>query len=64
MSPDQDVGLATYNGEPVEVNVFSGSSVLDAGQPTGKVEKVYRLLSPLAKHEVGTIRCLGLNVGW
>ena len=61
-SPDQDVGLATYNNERVEVEVYSGSSVLDPGSPTGKTETVHRLLSPLARHEVGTIRCLGLNV--
>jgi hypothetical protein len=71
---DLDVGLAVYNngklgkeGEgdavEVEVKVFSGRSVLDAGEPTGEVKKVGRLLSPLGRDEVGTIRCIGLNVG-
>lgn len=58
-----DVGLASYNAEEVKVNVYSGSTVLEAGQQTGKEEVVERILSPLAKHEVGTIRCIGLNVG-
>lgn len=59
---DQDVGLATYAGEPVEVEVFAGRSVLEPGERTGKKEHVERLLSPLAASEVGTIRCIGLNV--
>ncbi|KWU46720.1 putative mitochondrion protein [Rhodotorula sp. JG-1b] len=58
---DQDVGLATYAGEPVEVEVFAGRSVLEPGERTGKKEHVERLLSPLAASEVGTIRCIGLN---
>jgi hypothetical protein len=57
-----DVGLASYRDEPIRVNVYSGSSVLDAGSQTGKEEILERLLSPVAKHEVGTIRCIGLNV--
>lgn len=57
-----DVGLATFNGEPVEVELFSGSSVVAAGERTGRKETVGRLLSPLAESEVGTIRCIGLNV--
>jgi hypothetical protein len=32
-----DVGLASYNSEEIKVNVYSGSTVLDAGQQTGKV---------------------------
>jgi hypothetical protein len=57
-----DVGLASYNSEEIKVNVYSGSTVLDAGQQTGKEEVVERILSPLARNEVGTIRCIGLNV--
>ncbi|GAA6041913.1 hypothetical protein JCM8097_000218 [Rhodosporidiobolus ruineniae] len=56
-----DVGLATYQGAPVEVEVYSGSSILSPGRPTGAKEEVKRLESPLAQHEVGTIRCIGLN---
>ncbi|OAQ64714.2 fumarylacetoacetate hydrolase [Pochonia chlamydosporia 170] len=58
---DVDVGLALRNGGAVEVDVFSGSSVLDPGHATGHVATIKRLLSPVAAHEVGTIRCIGLN---
>jgi hypothetical protein len=57
-----DVGKAVRNGEEVKVKVFSGSSVLRPGSPTDKVEVIDRILSPLAHEEVGTIRCIGLNV--
>jgi hypothetical protein len=42
--------------------VYSGKSVLSPGEATGKKELVARLLSPLSKEEVGSIRCIGLNV--
>lgn len=58
----QDVGLAMCNAQIVKAHVYSGSSVLAAGQKTGEVKEVGRLLSPLARGEVGTIRCIGLNV--
>ncbi|BGP18776.1 hypothetical protein JCM10213_004265 [Rhodosporidiobolus nylandii] len=58
---DVDVGLATYAGEPVEVTLFSGESVLQPGERTGEKALVERVLSPLAPEEVGTIRCIGLN---
>ncbi len=61
--PDVDVGLAAYAGEDVEVAVFSGSSVLKPGERTTRREMVERVLSPLTQDEVGTIRCIGLNVG-
>ncbi|KAL2263293.1 hypothetical protein VTK26DRAFT_7413 [Humicola hyalothermophila] len=56
-----DVSTAVRNGEKVEVNVFSGKSVLDPGSPTGEVVAIGHILSPLAQEEVGTIRCIGLN---
>ncbi|ORY73631.1 putative mitochondrion protein [Leucosporidium creatinivorum] len=59
--PKQDVGLASYAGEPIEVDLYSGSSILAPGEPTGESAVVGTLLSPLAAHEVGTIRCIGLN---
>jgi hypothetical protein len=62
VNPEQDVGLASYNDEAIEVEVFSGSSILQPGEKTGKKEVVGKLLSPLAQEEVGTIRCIGLNV--
>lgn len=57
-----DVGAAIRGGKDVEVEVFSGSSALSAGSLTGKKEVIGKLLSPLAESEVGTIRCIGLNV--
>ena len=57
-----DVGVALRKGLDVAVDVFSGTSVLAPGDRTGKIEKVLRVLSPLAASEVGTIRCIGLNV--
>jgi hypothetical protein len=57
-----DVGAAVRKGEDVVVNVYSGTSVLDAGSPTGETAVIGRILSPLARKEVGTIRCIGLNV--
>lgn len=57
-----DVGLATYSSQKVEINLFSGRSVLSPGSKTGEKVTLGKLLSPLAKEEVGTIRCIGLNV--
>lgn len=56
-----DVGVAVRKGQDVQVKVFSGSSVLDPGSATDKVEVIDRVLSPLDTDEVGTIRCIGLN---
>lgn len=57
-----DVGAATLAGNEVEVEIYSGSSVLSPGSPTGKKVIIGKLLSPLTQSEVGTIRCIGLNV--
>lgn len=46
----------------MQAEVFSGSSVLAPGEATGNIEAISRVLSPLASSEVGTIRCIGLNV--
>jgi hypothetical protein len=54
--------MALYKGQEVLVNVFSGSSVLAPGQDTGSTAVIDRVLSPLASDEIGTIRCIGLNV--
>ncbi|KAK4140656.1 uncharacterized protein C8A04DRAFT_31835 [Dichotomopilus funicola] len=56
-----DVGAAVRKGEDVEVKVYSGTSVLDTGSPTGETAVIGRILSPLTQQEVGTIRCIGLN---
>lgn len=62
VNAELDVGKATYEGKDVEVKVYSGSSVLNPGQATDQVESIGKLLSPLSVEEVGTIRCIGLNV--
>lgn len=62
VDPNVDVGTATRKGEDVEVRVFSGTSALKPGSLTEKIEKIAKVLSPLAQEEVGTIRCIGLNV--
>jgi hypothetical protein len=54
--------LALYQGKDVDVHPFSGNSVLSPGQITEATETISRVLSPLAQSEVGTIRCVGLNV--
>lgn len=62
VSPTLDVGLAIHQGNDVPVALFSGSSVLNPGSKTGTTESIARLLSPIAQNEVGSIRCIGLNV--
>lgn len=57
-----DVGVALREGKEVLVDIFSGKSVLSPGSSTGKTASIGKLLSPLAQEEVGTIRCVGLNV--
>ena len=57
-----DVGLALYDGKDVQVKRFTGSSILAPGTATEDVESIKTVLSPLAQEEVGTIRCIGLNV--
>jgi hypothetical protein len=59
-----DVGDAVRKGEDVQVRVYSGKSALDAGSPTGETAVIGRILSPLTQEEVGTIRCIGLNVSF
>lgn len=61
VNADQDVGLASRAGEEVRVEVYEGSSILEPGKPSGTIETLGRLLSPLAQSEVGSIRCIGLN---
>jgi len=57
-----DVGFALYSGKEVTAKVYSGSSLLDPGTDTGSKVTIGRALSPLTQKEVGTIRCIGLNV--
>ena len=58
---DLDVGLAVREGKEVNVDVFSGSSVLSPGEASGQSAVIDRVLSPLTQVEAGTIRCIGLN---
>ncbi|KAK3064490.1 hypothetical protein LTS18_006760, partial [Coniosporium uncinatum] len=61
VDPSVDVGAATINGDDVEVNIYSGSSILEPGQKTDRKETIGTLLSPVSREEAGTIRCIGLN---
>jgi 2-keto-4-pentenoate hydratase/2-oxohepta-3-ene-1,7-dioic acid hydratase in catechol pathway len=56
-----DVGLALRDSQEVEVDVYSGSSVLSPGEATGRQAIIERLFAPLPQSLVGTIRCIGLN---
>jgi hypothetical protein len=57
-----DIGAALYRKQDVWARVWSGSSILQPGTVTDKRLLVDRVLSPLTRDEVGTIRCIGLNV--
>ena len=57
-----DVGKALREGTRLEALRWTGSTVLSPGSKTDRVEIIHRVLSPLASNEVGTIRCIGLNV--
>ncbi|KXJ96070.1 fumarylacetoacetate hydrolase family protein [Microdochium bolleyi] len=56
-----DVGRALFDSKEVYARVWSGKSILAPGEKTEGRELVDRVLSPLARDEVGTIRCIGLN---
>jgi len=56
-----DVGAAILRGEEISIVVYSGTSVLSPGIPSGEFFTLGKLLSPLSRSEVGTIRCIGLN---
>ncbi|KDE04149.1 hypothetical protein MVLG_05375 [Microbotryum lychnidis-dioicae p1A1 Lamole] len=57
-----DIGRAIYEAkETVKVKLYTGNSVLNAGQATGEEVEIGELLSPLGQEEVGTIRGIGLN---
>ncbi|CRG86745.1 Fumarylacetoacetate hydrolase domain-containing protein 2 [Talaromyces islandicus] len=51
VDPKIDVGLALYEGKDVQVNRFTGSSILSPGENTGTVESIKTILSPLAQSE-------------
>lgn len=63
VDPDLDVGLASFAGSAFTANVYNCTSILDLGaKPTGEVVEVKTVLCPLEAAEVGSIRCIGLNV--
>lgn len=62
MQPNTQVGAALASSEPVAVREFTGTSALDlTAEPGPRVLTIRRLLPPLSRSEVGTIRCVGLN---
>ncbi|KAM0207770.1 hypothetical protein ACHAPA_011660 [Fusarium lateritium] len=63
VSGNADVGSALRNSQDIWAYLFTGSSVLAPGNRTEQKVQVDRVFSPLAQHEVGTIRCIGLNRG-
>ncbi|KAG9019690.1 hypothetical protein FRB90_011499 [Tulasnella sp. 427] len=57
-----DVGLAILKGSQVVVHEIAGKSALDPNaRLTEKKLTVSKLLSPLAREEIGIVRCIGLN---
>jgi 2-keto-4-pentenoate hydratase/2-oxohepta-3-ene-1,7-dioic acid hydratase in catechol pathway len=58
---ETDIGLAVREGKEVSLKTWTGTSVLAPGTVTGNTAIISKILSPLAAHEVGTIRCIGLN---
>ncbi|KAF1956838.1 fumarylacetoacetate hydrolase [Byssothecium circinans] len=57
-----DIGAALASNREVKVHLYTGTSILDLStQPTETTLTIATLLPPLAKTEVGTIRCIGLN---
>lgn len=58
---ETDIGLAVREGKEVSLKTWTGTSVLAPGTVTSNTAVVSKILSPLAAHEVGTIRCIGLN---
>jgi hypothetical protein len=65
VNQELDIGLALRKGEQdVKVRVFDGTSALNPGALSDRVESIERILSPLSQQEVGTIRCIGLNVSF
>lgn len=47
--------------KPIQAYEIIGSALDSAAQVTKNILTVKELLAPLARHEVGLVRCLGLN---
>ncbi|KAI0941392.1 hypothetical protein AcV7_002982 [Taiwanofungus camphoratus] len=61
VDPQLDVGLAFMQRKPIQAYEIIGSALDSAVQVTKNILTVKELLAPLARHEVGLVRCLGLN---
>ncbi|KAL4929875.1 fumarylacetoacetate hydrolase family protein [Aspergillus undulatus] len=63
LDPEVDIGLAVLEGREIQVTLFSGTSILNPGTKTNKVETIAKILSPLSQSEIGggAVRCIGLN---
>ncbi|KAJ7668142.1 hypothetical protein B0H17DRAFT_1088258 [Mycena rosella] len=56
-----DVGLAAHRGETIKAREIVGSALDPAASLSSTVLTVKHLLSPLAREEIGYVRCMGLN---
>ncbi|KAJ7461931.1 fumarylacetoacetate hydrolase [Mycena latifolia] len=61
VDPTLDVGLAAHKGATIKAHEIIGSALDPAARVSGTVLTVKHLLSPLAREQVGYVRCLGLN---
>ncbi|RXW25744.1 hypothetical protein EST38_g29 [Candolleomyces aberdarensis] len=55
------LGLAAFQGKPIQAFEITGSALDPAAQLTQSVLTVKSLLSPLSREQVKVVRCLGLN---
>ncbi|KAE9404904.1 hypothetical protein BT96DRAFT_877346 [Gymnopus androsaceus JB14] len=61
VDPKLDVGVAAHQGIQIKAYEIIGSALDPSSQVTKTVLTVKHLLSPLARNQVGFVRCLGLN---
>ncbi|KAF4498285.1 fumarylacetoacetate hydrolase domain containing protein 2A [Fusarium agapanthi] len=61
VSASEDAGLALRKCQDVWAYVYTGSSMLAPGNKTQEKVQIDRLVSPLAQHEVDSIRFIGLK---
>ena len=55
------VGLAAFRKDNIQAYEILGSALDPAAQLTTTVLTVKELLAPLAREDIKTVRCLGLN---
>lgn len=56
---DEDIGLLAAKGQPIKARLLNATPLHPRASLTNEVRTVKQLLSPLARHEVRTIRGLG-----